>query len=212
MRRLSQFFRGCAIASLIALCSNVQAAPLAPGGTIPAPAEVDPTGGVIQAGTGATVPFSAGGPAGYSGTLTSTVIAGDPSNLLGGLTFTYRLTNDATSLSALERMTNIDFTGFQTDVSYQAPAAGVIPTTADRDPAGGAVGWDFAPLGLGRINPGQASALLVIQTNATAFAVTNANIIDGQATSVSSFGPVPEPGSLAVLSLGALAAIRRRRV
>src|SRR4051794_11115908 len=116
MRRFSKLVCGVAVASVIAICSNVQAAPLAPGATIPAPSEPDPTGGVVKPGTGGAVGFAAGGAAPYSGTLTSTVIAGDPSNPLGGLTFTYRLSNDGTSLSALERMTNIDFTGFLTDV------------------------------------------------------------------------------------------------
>src|SRR5689334_16430230 len=108
------------------LCTRGFAAPLAPGATIAASGEPDPTGGVVQAGTGVAVPFvSPPGPGQFSGTLTTTVISGDPSNALGGLTFTYRLTNDVVSLAALERMTNLNFTGFLTDVSYQTPAVGV---------------------------------------------------------------------------------------
>src|SRR4029077_10454949 len=138
-------------------------APIAPGGGFIAPGEPDPTGGTVQPGTGLAVPFtSPAGPGQFSGTLTTTVLAGDPSNTLGGLTFTYRITNDAVSLSAIERMTNLNFTGFLTDVSIQAPAAGVPATSVDRDASGSTIGWSFSPLGSGVINPGGASALLVI--------------------------------------------------
>jgi len=188
------------------------AAPILPGQTIsPVPGEPDPTGGVVQAGTGVAVPFaSPSGPGAFSGTLTTTVIAGDPSNALGGLTFTYRLTNSAGSLAALERMTNLDFTGVLTDVSFQTPASGVVPTSVDRDASASSVGWSFNPLGAGAINPGTASALLVIQTNAPAFAPRNANILDGSIAVAASFGPViPEPTTLALAGLGCLV-LRRR--
>ena len=51
--------------------------------------ETDPTGGTVLSSLSA--PFVAGT---YSGTLISQVISGDPSNPLGGLTFTYLLTNN----------------------------------------------------------------------------------------------------------------------
>jgi hypothetical protein len=200
------------------LCARGFAAPIVAGQTIPAPGEADPTGGVVQAGTGVAVPFvSPPGPGQFSGTLTTTVISGDPSNALGGLTFTYRLTNNAVSLAALERMTNLDFTGFLTDVSYQTPAAGVVPTSVDRDAAASTIGWSFSPLGAGVIQPGAASALVVIQTNAHFFKPTNANVIDGSIGVAASFGPtVPEPASLALLgisllSVGAMGQSRKRR-
>ena len=70
--------------------ASVDATPLPVGGSLfPVPAEPDPTGGAVMPPTGATVPFAAGG---FSGTLTSTVFSGDPSNALGGLTFTYLVT------------------------------------------------------------------------------------------------------------------------
>src|SRR5438552_12646260 len=160
-----------ALFTFFMLGAQSYAAPILPGQTIsPVPAEPDPTGGVVQAGTGVPVAFaSPSGPGSFSGSLTTKVIAGDPSNALGGLTFTYRLTNDASSLAALERMTNLDFTGILTDVSYQIPAAGVAPTSVDRDASGSTIGWSFSNLGLGAINPGSASAVMVIQTNAPAF-------------------------------------------
>ena len=194
------------VLAVCVLCTRIYAAPLLPNQTIAAPGELDPTGGVVQAGTGVAVPFaSPAGPGSFSGTLTSTVIAGDPSNALGGLTFTYRITNDANSLSAIERMTNLNFTGFLTDVSFQTPAAGVVPTTVDRDASGSTVGWSWSALGAGVIPAGGASRLVVIQTNAPAFTQVNANVIDGSIAVVSSFGPaIPEPASLALLSIGML--------
>ena len=114
------------------LCAPGYAAPIVAGQTLAAVGEPDPTGGVVQAGTGVATPFaSPAGPGSFSGTLTTTVIAGDPTNALGGLTFTYRITNSANSLSGIERMTNLNFTGFLTDVSFQTPAAGVVLHLAD---------------------------------------------------------------------------------
>ena len=144
----------CSVVVFVSLSALVvHAAPLAPGMTIPAPAEPDPTGGAPVAG-GLPVPFAS---ANYTGTLTSTVIAGDPSNPLGGLTFTYLLSNDASSLNSLERMTISSFAGFATDVSYQVPAAGVPPTFIDRNPIpADVVGFSFfsARLVLARFCPG----------------------------------------------------------
>src|SRR2546423_498539 len=111
MSRARIAYRLTLLLAVCVLCTRIYAAPLVPGATIVAPGEPDPTGGIVQAGTGVAVPFaSTAGPGQFSGTLTTTVRAGDPSNALGGLTFTYRITNDGTSLSAIERMTNLNFT------------------------------------------------------------------------------------------------------
>src|SRR4051812_23409848 len=200
------------------LCARSYAAPIVANQTIAGVGEPDPTGGVVQAGTGVAVPFaSPAGPGSFSGTLTTTVISGDPSNALGGLTFTYRITNDGPgiSLSAVERMTNLNFTGFLTDVSFQTPAAGVAPTSVDRDASSSTVGWSFSPLGSGVIPIGGSSARLVIQTNAPAFVPITANIIDGSIAVAPSFGPaaIPEPASLALLGMSMLSvgALRRNR-
>jgi hypothetical protein len=217
--RKNHFSRGLFIAAVgfvVCIALRASAAPILPGGILLTPGEPDPTGGVVVAG-GAAVAFSSPpGPGHFSGTLTSTVIAGDPSNPLGGLTFTYRLHNDATSLNSIGRMTDLDYSGFLTDVSYQIPLAGLPSTTTDRSaPPGSTIGWSFtaAPVGLGSLAPGATSALLVVQTNAPTFFANTANIIDGSIVSVATFSPnpvVPEPASLALLSVSTVALLRRR--
>jgi hypothetical protein len=183
------------------LAASAAATPLFPGATAFAVGEPDPTGGVLIAG-GVPIPFAT---AQYSGTLTSSVILGDPSNPFGGLTFTYLLTNDVTSTGEIERLTVNDYMGFLTDVSYQIPTLSTIPTLNNRSIAGDVLGFTFigAPLGAGTLTPGSVSALLVIQTDAPAFAPTIASVIDGTVASVPSFGPlVPEPSTWALLAAG----------
>src|ERR1700744_1783988 len=64
---------------------HAQGIPLAPGGFVAGPGEVSPVGGTTLASI--NIPFSS---TSFTGVLTSTVIAGDVSNPLGGLTFTYQ--------------------------------------------------------------------------------------------------------------------------
>lgn len=192
------------------------AVPLVPGmEDVLAVGEPDPTGGVVVAG-GVPVPFVA---LTFTGTLTSTVIAGDPSNPYGGLTFTYQISNDPGSPNAINRLTvqDAELPLFLTDVSYQTPAAGVIPTLMGR-PTADVVGWSWiAPiLGSGVILPGTTSAVVVIQTNALYWKPIVANVIDGSTANPPSFGPtVPEPSGLVLAGLGsvglALGLLRRRR-
>jgi hypothetical protein len=173
---------------------RASAAPLLPTGAFVTPGEPDPVGGAVVAG-GVPVAFATPpGPGAFSGTLTTTVISGDVSNPLGGLTFTYRISNSASSLTSIDRMTVLDYAGFPTDASYQVPAAGVAPTSTDRSAGQGSViGWNFSTLGLGKIAPGSSSALLVVQTNAPSFFNNVANIIDGSIVSVATFAPRPVP-------------------
>jgi len=214
----------------LGLCLRAEAAPILPGGAFITPPEPDPAGGILQPGSGAPVAFSAGGPAGFSGTLTANVYKDDPSNpfagigdpnpLNHGLTFTYTLHSNATSITSLERLVLTDFSGFATDVSYQAPTTGQAPSSTDRSFGPGAViGWSFtgAPAGLGRLAPGQTSALLVVQTNAPSYDLTQtASVIDGSIALVPTIGPSlsmisPEPSSLFLLAIPGMVALRRRR-
>ena len=76
----------------------------------PAPPDAPASGALVAS---ELIPFSS---AFYSGTLLSQVYAGDPANPFGGLTFSYVLANNPTSLDALERFTAVNFTGFLADV------------------------------------------------------------------------------------------------
>jgi len=195
-----------------------QAAPLGIGATLfPVSGELDPTGGVpVSACPAVRLPFNSST---FSGFLTSSVLTGDPSNPLGGLTFTYWLENNPTSINVNARLTVNDWTGFLTDASYQSllpggpPAnAGVRPAYTDRLTAD-VVGFSFlgAPIGFGPISPGAYSALLVVQTNAPTCVGTIASVIDGTVATVNTYGPAPEPSTLALLGLAGITLIRRRR-
>jgi hypothetical protein len=191
---------------------QADAALLAPGASALAPAEPGPVGATLLATI--TSPFAN---AFYSGSVTTQVLSNDASNPLGGFTFTYQVAINAGSPGGIERINGINYTGFVTDVSYlPGSGTGQVPTSVDRGPTGLQVGFNFVPppLGLGTLQPGTTSPLLVVQTNAFAFVPSMVNIIDGTVTAVNSFGPsdsgIPEPASLGVLAIGATALIRRR--
>lgn len=190
--------------------SAVHATPIVAGQTVVLVApEPDPTGGVDVAPI-LTLPFVAGT---FSGTLTSRVLAGDPSNGLGGLTFTYLLTNNDVSPDAIHRLTVNGYNGFLTDGSYQA-GPGQVPTTVDRSNNGDVVGFGFigAPLGFGALMPNATSALLVVQTDAPAWQQTFASVIDGTVTTVGTYSPViPEPVTMGLMALGMGFVLIRRR-
>jgi hypothetical protein len=173
---------------------------------MPAPGEANPVGGTVV-GT-LTVPVVTPS---FTGSLTANVIANDTTNALGGLTFTYLLSNDLTSTHPIGRMTINGFEGFSTDASYLAPTTGRAPTLANR-PVADVIGFSYlAGVGPGVLSPGLTSALLVIQTNAPAFQEDFASVINGFVGTVVTLAPVPEPATLALLTLGALVAFRRRR-
>jgi hypothetical protein len=154
---------------------------------------------------------------GFSGTLTSKVFSNDPTNPFGatGLTFTYELSNAASSVHVLHRLSASNFTGFSTDVNY-GPGTGVQPYQADRSTAD-VVGFNFTETafgGFGVIQPGTQSRLLVVHTNATQHISSDVSLINGGVSTVPSFSPVPEPGTWILASLGVLgiaAFIRRIR-
>jgi hypothetical protein len=205
-----------ALAVVASFASQAHGAALVPGSVlIPSAAEADPVGATLVFSTGA-VPFSV--PGSFTGTLTTSVYSGDTSNTLGGLTFTYLVTNDASSANSIGRLTVGEFAGFATDGSYQVPTTAVAPASIDRNVSGDVVGFNFVPTPVdpltGFLTPGASSSLLVVQTDATLYAPSLANLIDGGVTSVASLGPaVPEPSTVALVlgSLVSLGVYRLRR-
>jgi hypothetical protein len=186
------------------------------GVLVPSPGEADPTGGAVVASQ--AVPFSV--PGAFSGVLTSKVISGDPSNALGGLTFTYQITNDGVSgPNSIGRLSVADFTGWGDAASYQSSSVGVVPGSIDRQPSGDVVGFNFLPTPLDPLTaflaPLTGSRILVLQTDAPSYADVLASVIDGGVTQAATYGPkVPEPSTLVLAACGALGlglAFRRRR-
>lgn len=130
----------------------------------------------------------------------------------GALTFVYKITNDATSITSPTKVNINNFGGLTTDIDSIAP--GNIPVVTDRlNPS--IVGFTFNTFpfigGMGALTPGTTSATLIVRTNATAYAVGSGQIIDGAVASTLSYAPVPEPATMAALGLGAAAIMRRRK-
>ena len=192
---------------------SANAGPLLQGTSIILPAEPGPTGGITIGST--TVPFVA--PT-FSGTLVSKVISGDASNPfagVGGLTFTYELSNNSISPDPIDRFTLSSYLGFSVDASY--PSGGlvgsIVPTSVTRNGSGNQISFNYTGPFEGTLLPGASSVLLVLQTSATSFQNSFAAIINSSSVNVATFAPlaVPEPGIAALLVLGAASLVLRRK-
>ena len=202
MRLVKPIVASLAVLTLICGVSPAVAAPLTSGGLLfPVPQEAEPTGGVVIASS--IQPIIA--PT-YTANLVTTVIQGDTSNPHGGLTFMYEI-QGVSGTESINRLSVVGYGNILVDASYRLPSPGAIPPAFfDREPPGDALGVSFAspPIGPGPVEPGQSSATLVFQTNATTAVPSPAFLIDGATTGVVTLAPIPEPSTLALCGMGAL--------
>lgn len=189
-----------AVGMLVALCFSSQAVILAPGDVgLDAPQTLSPESTILDK---LVTPYAFGG---ISGTITSWVVK-DPANPLGGLTFLYQVTDTGTE--AISRVSTSDFgivSGFPVEVSTltgpfdTSVQGGVVPFTGTRSSgAGSVVGFLF--LGT-EIQPGQSSAVLVVNTPYINFGLSPGSIIDSSSVNVTILGPVPEPSTFMAAGL-----------
>jgi len=200
--------------------SVAHAAPLLPGGSVPMFNEPGPVGGTLIASTNVSFAgINFFGNTNFTGTLISQVWSGDAFNPYGGLTFTYRLLNDATSLDALGRLTLSSFAGYQTDVSFNTNVFGIVPFNAARSIVGNQIDFNLLsgpPNFQHNLLPGTTTPVLVIQTDSLVFNIGNASVIDTAVANAVAFVPttvVPEPATLglALVGLISVAALRKSR-
>lgn len=214
-----------AVAALgLGLAASAHATLLLPGS---GPLAVDivaaaPGGTVLASNSGAlTTPH-------WSGTFRTAVVDGPEAGV--NLDFYYQVTNGSSSADSLGRISGADFNNaFITNVMQTAAAFGSFVAggqtafTGDRD-IFGVVGFNFVPgvNGTGKIDPGESSYTLIVRTNATTYEAGVMGVINGTATFANAFqpsgqppivGPIPEPGTMALLATGllALGGVARKR-
>lgn len=125
-----------------------------------------------------------------------------------GLDFYYQFSNDATSISGIERLTAFDYKNFTVDAYQSTAAFGIFVAgtenvdTVDRGTFG-VVGFNFLPTGSTKIQPGKSNYVGILRTNAYSYTSGAFGIIDGYAANAVAFAPaVPEPETWGMMLLG----------
>lgn len=200
-------------ASLVAAMS--QAILLPPGGRVGRNNATAPGVLTVFTDTGTLIAQNTGtfSTSSINGTVTSAVFR----NTDGMLDFGFQLTAGANS-DPIHRITLYNYGNFTTDIGYLTSlftpwttVGTVLASEANRSANGSVVGFDYDPSTTTGLNAGTTTFAMIVRTNATQFTTGNVGVIDGVTANVSGFAPVPEPASLAVLGIGALSLLRRRR-
>lgn len=182
--------------------ARAEGTPLAPG-TFGPPLSSG-FGGTALLDSGSNT-FSSG--AGIAGTLFWQVWSDSPNSVLVGNEFAYRFT--LTGSDSVHRMTINNWDGALTNVATSPFDAGTPATSADRNPSGNTIGFDFAS----SVLPGGESSWLVVFTDGTTISPATASFIDGSSVSIGTVSLVPEPDPYAMImaGVGLLGFIARRR-
>jgi len=198
LRRMLGVLSVLALALVIAPVS-AHASLLLPGTTVFPDPLLPPTGTTLASTSG---PFST---ATLSGTYSESVIAATNNTLCSGcLDFVINVSNNVLSRDSIETISTGSFGLFLTDVGFNIASTGVVPLVVDRSTTGDVI--NFAYFQPNVIHPGQSSAELIIETNATHFTAGTISLIDQFTATVTGFAPtVPEPASMALLGAGFLA-------
>lgn len=200
-------------AVLVGVCFGVigvSASPLSPGATIQLRLAAEPDDAHLVAQTNFS--FTSGS---FSGTLASKVWADDESNPLGGLTFTYKLSNSSSCLDSLGLFALRGFANSLVDLNYSG--SGIAPRTVSRSISGSEITFGFFTRhGAETLLPGDSSAWLVIQTSCDTWGVNQLVGMDAFEVFAATFAPVavPEPTTglltVVVTALGMVVAKRRK--
>jgi len=183
----------CIVAILAATALRPEAIPLAPGGTVGAEAIAFPGGTELDSICYANL---------TSANLTVDVTTAVYRSIEGTLDFYYQVRNDSAQ-NLVHRLTTSEFVGFLTD-SWYILDGGVIPCAAcpggsfergtqdpltfDRDGFGEVVGFNF-PTPDFEVDPGEASLVLLVRTDATAYQLGTVSVINSGSVTETAFQP-----------------------
>jgi hypothetical protein len=202
------------VAALAMITASANATTLPVGGSVTPNSQANPfTGSTIVGNTGVENYSASLNGESISGTAQEWVLQGFAGNPFGAADLTFVLqvsltggTSNNGGSPILERIANSGYgASVQTDVGYNTASGQVAPSSANRPTGGNLIAFNFLPPGQS-VSVGQSTYFLIVNTDATAFAPSTITIQNSVAANVAGFGAtaVPEPGSLALLGLGAV--------